>query len=104
MDLKYHTGRKEKTMSKKTSTYFPNYQLRHRTDEVYSKENFFEYAGIYFTTKMPLFGATETQKAALDWAFYNTPPVICVKHEAPTEPDMTYFRDRSDLYCTYHPY
>ncbi|MDP3794606.1 MAG: hypothetical protein Q8R13_01610 [bacterium] len=104
MGLEYHTRRKEKTMSKKVSTYFPNYQLRRGTDPVRPKEIWFQHAGIYFTTKMSLFGATETQKVALRWAAYSTPPVICVKHEAPVAPDRKGFSDPSELHRTYYPY
>lgn len=106
MDLEYRTWRKEKIMSKKASMYFPNYQLRYGTDPVLSSREivFPPYAGVYFTTKTPLFGATETQKAALRWAAWNTPPVICVKHEAPVAPDRDGFSDPNELHRTYDPY
>ncbi|MEK7480849.1 MAG: hypothetical protein AAB604_01970 [Patescibacteria group bacterium] len=104
MDLEYRTERKENIMSKKASTYFPNYQLRRGIDPVRSREISFPHAGIYFIMKMPFFGATETQKAALQWAAWNMPPVICVKHEAPVAPDRNGFSDPGELHRTYYPY
>lgn len=91
-------------MSKKVSAYYPSYQLRHGSFQVRPRDIFFSHAGISFVTKVPLFGATETQKVALSWANCSTPPVICVKHEAPTAPDKKSFRDPVELHRTYYPY
>lgn len=103
MDLANRIGRKEKIMSKKTSTYYPNYQLRYRTD-VTSKSIWFTHAGIYFVTKLPLFGATETHKEALKWAQNSIPPVICVKHEALVASDRRMFCDPRELHRSFAPY
>ncbi len=91
-------------MSKKVSTYFPNYQLKRGSDPVRLKEILFWHAGIYFATKMRFFGATETQKVALRWAADHTPPIICVEHEAPVAPDRESFGDPNELHRAYYPY
>lgn len=89
-------------MSKKTSMYFPNYQLQREEADI--KQIWFSYAGIYFIAKTPFFGATKTQKTALKWAAWKTPPVICVKHKAPITPDKDVFRDPYELHRAYYPY
>ena len=92
-------------MSKKASTYFPNYRLLRKKDRVSQNTIIFEHAGIYFTTKTPLLGATETQKIAMKWAELETPPVICVRHEAPTAPDKEVFAyPGQDLHIHIFPY
>lgn len=83
---------------KKLRVYFPNYQLRHKNYPGCRKGISFNYKGVSFETKMS-FGATETQKVALNWAAsHNTPPVICVTHEAPKKPDQATFHNPLDLF------
>ncbi len=89
----------------KQAVFHPNYQLhvepKYRTC---SRELRFRHGNVTFITKTPLFGASETQKAALEWASQSTPPVICVKHGKPTAPDKGPFGCPHDPHRHYSPY
>lgn len=95
---------KGRKLSNKVSTYFPNYQLRPRGSSLRPGSTYFNHDDTYFVVKVPIFGATETQKAALRWASFKTPPVICVSHEKPGDPDIGPFGDPSENHRTYTPY
>lgn len=69
-----------------------------------SNEITFTFGGANLVTKAPFFGATETQKEALHWASYSTPPVICVEHERPVAPDKEPFYDPNDGHRYLCPY
>ena len=107
MDLEYHTGRKEKTMSKKISTYFPNYQLRTDLEGLVLGDNtiWFRHQDTYFLCRIPMLGMTKTQKCALRWFMWKV-PVISISHERPTEPDRPkqFFTDPDELHRHYCPY
>jgi hypothetical protein len=94
-------------MSQKSSRkYFPNYQIRRNSCFADSGLIEFQYGGVFFTTKMPLFGATQTQKAIMQWAsLHDVPPVISVWHEAPVASDRAPFHpDLHWLHKSYAPY
>lgn len=90
----------------RSRTYFPNYQLQRKDDRTIRNKMSFEHDGTIFTIKAPLFGATKTQKFALEWAVENKmPPIISVRHDAPTAPDkksLTY--PGQDLHFQIYPY
>ena len=69
-----------------------------------SAEIGFNFGGAYLVTRNPFFGVTETQKRALQWASWHTPPVICVEHKQPTAPDRDSFYDPNELHRSYQPY
>jgi hypothetical protein len=90
-------------MSKKIRKYFPNYQIN-SSGAGGPQETGFRFGDVYFVTKWPLFGATETQKAAIEWASWSKPPVMWVSHEKPTSPDRDRFCDPRDQCRHYKPY
>ena len=94
-------------MSKKTSTYFPNYQLRTDLKGMVHDDNtlWFCHQNTYFLCRIPMLGMTETQKHAL-WYFMWKAPVISILHERPTEPDLPkqFFTDPKELHRHYCPY
>jgi hypothetical protein len=95
-------------MSQKIRKYFPNYRLgRFGDSTIRSREIVFirMYEKIYFFAQTPLFGATKTQNAVLNWACLNTPPVVSIWHEPPNKPDLEQFRpDPHWLHMVYIPY
>ena len=83
--------------------YFPAYQINSSGGRN-EHEAGFRYGDVYFVTKLPLFGATETQKAAVVWASWSKPPVMWVTHEKPAKPDRECFNEPGDACRQYHPY
>jgi len=92
-------------MSNKVRVFYPKYQLRqHCCDLVSERSVKFRYHNVLFVTSVPFFGATETQKAVLEWASWRTPPVICIKHEKPIASDREVFQDPNELHRIFSPY
>jgi len=84
--------------------YFPNYQINSREGRN-EHEAGFRYGEVYFVAKLPLFGATKTQKTVIQWASQRTPPVMWVEHESPTCPDRgDSFNDPTEPCSRYIPY
>lgn len=95
-------------MSKKASTYFPEYQLNLPGDRLRGTFTF-RHEGNAYSTRVPfmssMFGMTQTQKEALRWACaHETRPVVSISHEKPGAPDKKVFRDLSELHRTLYPY
>lgn len=86
--------------------FFPNYRISSGARPVASdKKVVFKHQGAFFTSNMPLLGATETQKAVLRWASWNNlPPIMSVEHDKPTKPDKDRFVDPNEFHRAYHPY
>ena len=90
------------------STHHPSYTLTNSLDD--SKRKMpgavFKHQGTYFTTYFPRFGGvTETQKAALRWAWgVNTPPVVSVSHDKPISSTEDRWSNPEDLHQTYYSY
>lgn len=89
---------------KKISTFFPNYRLNPESPSAHLNKICFKYTEVHFVAKIPLFGITETQKKALEWAHYKTPPVISISHGKTTKPDLEAFCDQKSLHHHYQPY
>ena len=99
------TARQGVVMSRKLSRYFPSYRLCSMSPAYDSRGISFPHAGFFFATKLPYFGVTEAQKAALRWAAMNKlPPVCSVEHETPVPPDKDGFCDPNDLHRSFHAY
>jgi len=86
-----------------TRKYSPAYQINSSGGRN-EHEVGFRYGDVYFVTKLPLFGATETQKAAVVWASWSKAPVMWVTHEKPAKPDREWFNQPDDACRQYKPY
>lgn len=95
-------------MSKTTSVFYPRYELRNQECGLkeFGKTKFtFDFEGKPFSTRIPMFGITETQKVVLRNMWWEkTPPVMSISHEKPGVPDKRAFRDPEELHTTYNPY
>lgn len=90
-------------MSKEVRKYFPEYRINSSGGSGLPEVDF-RYGGVYFVARLPLFGATETQKAVVEWASWSLPPVMWVSHKKPTSPDRDWFNDPSEPCRQYTPY
>ena len=79
--------------------------MRHASNGGFSGLIELKHGDAFFTTKLPLFGATETQKRVIEWAsWHNLPPIMSVQHGKPTSPDKKSFTDPNEFHRTYYPY
>jgi hypothetical protein len=99
-----HTGIR-KQMSKK-SMFFPRYKLVAESGDSLAKNKaVFNWKGISFCTKFPIFCVTESQKAALRWlSSHKSAPVMVVSHGKPVEPDKEFLVDPDELHRHFYPY
>ena len=90
----------------KISKWFPSYRLGNPNPKSTRMPGaMFEHQGTTFTTDFPMFGVTETQKAALRWAWdKKTPPVVSISHEKPITHIDDVWSNPEDLHQTYYPY
>lgn len=93
-------------MSQKIRKFYPEYRLGRGDELVSNRTATFYFGGVFYTTSLPLFGATETQKAVIRWATATlTPPVMSVSHDAPRSSDVDKIHPNPQwLHLRYFPY
>lgn len=90
-------------MSKKASTYYPQYSLDGKRSG--KKSLIFKHQGVHFYWQIPLLGPTQTQREVMQFAYgRGLPPVIFVCHESPVSTDRMGFIDPYEAHRSYSPY